>query len=161
MQGIWRKQTGTDYLYLSNKSFYSKTSWQWMSLLVHEHCPHLLLPTEIFVSVLSLHNPNSRLVQQCLFLLINKIIKAWLKCTMLETRFDWRISVITLNKQIYSYSKKRGIPTKKEKEKRITLKESIWRQKCTCNKIFINRPRKPSRPIETNINTLFNQNDMT
>ena len=139
MRGIWRKQIRTDYQYLCNESFHSKTSqltlkpqdpkanspdlsphisfknswenlvkdqsilplvinliilitftlddllmllgenWCWSllgpkrltSLLVHEPCPHLLLPTEIFVSVLSLHNLNSRFGPQCLLHLIN------------------------------------------------------------------------------------------
>lgn len=58
--------------------------------------------------------------------------------------------------------KKRVMPIKEEKEKGITLKESILRQKCTlATKNFITRPRKPSCPMEININTLFNQNDMT
>lgn len=94
---------------------------------------------------------------------------AWLKCTMLETRFDWCISVYTLNKKIYSCPlwliirvvRKGGCPQRKKKKN-----ASLWRSQYEgksrlATKNFITRPRQPSCPMETNINTLFNQNDMT
>lgn len=94
---------------------------------------------------------------------------AWLKCTMLETRFDWCISVYTLNKKIYSCPlwliigvvRKGGCPQRKKKKNASLWRSQYEGKSALATKNFITRPRQPSCPMETNINTLFNQNDMT